>query len=59
MRREFTKQTKRDALRLLNGGDVSGAADQFPRWNKGASGPLPGLVRRRAAERALFLEAAQ
>jgi len=46
-------------LRLLNGGDVSGAADQFSRWNKGASGPLPGLVRRRAAERALFLEAAQ
>ncbi len=42
-------------LRLLNGGDESGAADQFRRWNRGADGVLPGLVRRRAAERDLFI----
>lgn len=42
-------------LRLLNKWDYAGAADQFPRWNRGADGVLPGLVRRRAAERELFL----
>lgn len=42
-------------LRLLNGGDAAGAAEQFKRWNRGADGPLPGLVIRRAAERTLFL----
>jgi lysozyme len=42
-------------LRLLNAGDAVAAADQFRRWNRGADGPLPGLVVRRAAERALFL----
>ena len=43
-------------LHLLNGGDRQGAADQFPRWNKGGKGQvMPGLVRRRAAERTLFL----
>ena len=39
-------------LRLLNGGDYKGAADQFKRWtNQG----LAGLVRRRKAEETLFL----
>lgn len=46
-------------LRLFNTGDVSGAADQFSRWNKGhVDGRitvLPGLTRRREAERTLFL----
>jgi lysozyme len=42
-------------LARLNAGDYQAAADQFPAWNKGASGVLPGLVARRAAERALFL----
>lgn len=44
--------------RLLNSGDYAAAADQFPRWNKAGGKVLPGLVRRRAAERDLFLEAA-
>lgn len=44
-------------LRLLNRGDYPGAAGQFPRWNKAGGKVLPGLVRRRAAERVLFLEA--
>lgn len=42
-------------LRLLNEGDAAGAAEQFKRWNRGADGPLPGLVVRRAGERDLFL----
>jgi len=42
-------------LRLLNAGDAAGAAEQFKRWNRGADGVLPGLVTRRAAERALFI----
>lgn len=42
-------------LRLLNQGDVAGAAAQFAQWVRGGGGVLPGLVRRRAAERALFL----
>ena len=41
-------------LRLLNSGDYAGAAAQFERWNKAGGRVLPGLVRRRAAERALF-----
>lgn len=42
-------------LRLLNQRDFQGAAEQFMRWNKGDQGELPGLTRRRKAERALFL----
>lgn len=42
--------------RLLKAGDKAGAANEFPRWNKAAGKVLPGLVTRRAAERALFLE---
>ena len=30
------------------------AEEELPRWNKGASGPLPGLTRRREAEVKLF-----
>ncbi len=42
-------------LRKLNAGDKQGAANEFPKWNKAAGKILPGLVRRRAAERSLFL----
>lgn len=46
-------------LKKLNSGDYMGAANEFPRWNKGTiKGKkviLPGLVRRRADERKLFL----
>lgn len=45
-------------LKLLNNGDYRAAADQFPRWNKAKGAVLNGLTTRRAAERALFLEAA-
>ena len=42
-------------LKLVNAGDFVGAANQFPRWNKAAGKVLPGLVRRREAEKKLFL----
>jgi GH24 family phage-related lysozyme (muramidase) len=42
-------------LKLLNSGDIQGAADEFPRWNKAGGQVLLGLTRRRNAERALFL----
>lgn len=41
-------------LKLLNQGDVAGAAAQFARWDIAAGEVLPGLVKRRAAEAALF-----
>jgi GH24 family phage-related lysozyme (muramidase) len=42
-------------LRKLNAGDHAGAADEFTRWNKGGGRVLAGLVKRRAAERELFM----
>jgi len=41
--------------RRLNQNDIAGAADEFLRWVRGGGSVLPGLVRRRDAERALFL----
>lgn len=41
-------------VRKLNTGDRAGAAREFDRWNKAGGRVLPGLTRRRAAERALF-----
>lgn len=43
-------------LTKLNKGNFAGAADQFLVWNKGGGKVLKGLVRRREAERALFLK---
>ena len=43
-------------LKKLNAKDYAGAADQFLVWNKGGGKVLKGLVRRRDAERALFLK---
>ena len=42
-------------IKKLNAGDVNGAADEFPRWNKAAGKVMAGLTTRRADERALFL----
>ena len=41
-------------LRLHKEGDYAGAQGQFERWNKAAGRVLPGLVRRRAAEAAVY-----
>lgn len=43
-------------LRLFNDGQTAAAANEFPKWVYGGGRILPGLVRRREAERALFLE---
>ena len=41
-------------LRLVNKSEFDSAAKQFDRWTKGGGKVLPGLVKRRAAERELF-----
>lgn len=51
---------KSTAARLLQAGDVRGACMQLPRWNKakvlGTAVELPGLTKRRAAEKELCLK---
>lgn len=47
----FEKST---LLKKLNAGDTRGASAQFAVWNKAGGKELPGLTKRRAAERALF-----
>ncbi|MGJ3435817.1 lysozyme [Serratia sp. Je.1.23.a] len=42
-------------VKNFNTGDVQGAADQFPRWKFSGGEVMPGLVKRRAAEREVFL----
>lgn len=44
-------------LRKLNGGDYSGAAAQFARWNMSQGEFIAALDRRRTSERELFLTA--
>ena len=47
---------QRSTLRMkLNRGEYQNAADEFPKWRMAGGRILAGLVRRRAAERALFL----
>jgi lysozyme len=41
-------------LRLLNSGNVSGASLEFPKWSHANGVVIPGLLRRRLAEQALF-----
>ena len=42
-------------VRKLNAGDGVGAANEFPRWDKDNGKVVPGLSRRRRAERLLFI----
>lgn len=48
------------AARYLKAGNLEAACNQLPRWNKakvvGVMVPLPGLTKRRAAERELCLQ---
>ena len=47
---------QRSGLRAKhNRGDYQGAADEFMKWTKAGGRVFPGLVKRRAAERALYL----
>lgn len=49
----FIKST---LLKRLNEKNINAAADEFLRWNKANKKVLPGLTRRRNAERDLFLK---
>ena len=44
-------------LHLVNQGQLTAAAGQFERWDRAAGHIMPGLLRRRQAEKALFLAA--
>ena len=47
---------QRSTIRMkANRGEWEAAAEAFMQWTKGGGKELPGLVRRRKAERALFL----
>ena len=47
---------QRSTIRMkANRGDWEGAAESFMQWTKGGGRELPGLVKRRVAEKALFL----
>ena len=47
---------QRSSIRMrYNRGDIEGAADAFLMWTKAAWRVLPGLVKRRQDERAMFL----
>jgi hypothetical protein len=46
---------KSTLLRKLNAGDYQGAADEFPKWDRAGGQVIAGLLRRRNAERDLFL----
>ena len=43
-------------MKKLNAGDFTGAANEFGRWVYAGGKVLPGLVKRREAERQLFLQ---
>lgn len=49
---------KSTLLKRVNAEDFDAAAREFGKWTRGGGRVLPGLVRRRAAEAALFLEPA-
>lgn len=44
-------------LRLVNAGDFDAAAQEFPKWDHAGGVVVEGLLRRREAERDLFLSA--
>lgn len=47
---------QRSQIRMkANRGDIEGAADAFMQWTKAGGKELPGLVKRRADERRMFL----
>lgn len=42
-------------VKKFNIGDMQGAAAEFPKWRNSAGKVMPGLVKRRAEEREMFL----
>ena len=51
--RNFSRST---VANKFNAGELQGAADAFLLWSKANGTVLPGLIRRRKAERELFLK---
>lgn len=51
----LTKFASSTLLRRLNEGRLSEASMEFLKWNKSCGKVLPGLTKRRQAEKALFL----
>lgn len=51
-----TNMSRSSVVKLLNAGEPEKAAGAFMLWNKAARKVMPGLTRRRAAERDLFLK---
>jgi len=43
-------------LKLFNAGNIKDAANEFPKWDKAGGKVISGLLRRRLAEQALFLQ---
>lgn len=43
-------------VKKLNAGDLAGACNELPRWNKAGGRVINGLTKRRAQERALCLQ---
>lgn len=48
--------SRSSVIKYINAGDPAKAAQAFMLWNKAAGRVMPGLTRRRAAERDLFLK---
>jgi lysozyme len=46
---------KSTLLKLVNAGDFAAAANEFIKWNKAQGKELPGLTKRRNAEKDLFI----
>lgn len=46
---------KSTLVRKLNAGDINGASYEFLKWTRAGGRTLPGLTRRRVAERQLFI----
>lgn len=51
-----TNMTRSSVVKYLNANMIEKAANAFLLWNKAAGRVMPGLTRRRAAERDLFLK---
>jgi len=47
---------KSTLVRKANAGDLLGACNQLPRWNRGGGRPIRGLTRRRGEERTMCLK---
>lgn len=52
----ITNMSRSSVVKYLNAGDPLKAASAFLLWNKAAGRVMPGLTRRRQAERDLFLK---